>query len=45
MSQRVILLVGTIKGLFIFESDINRQEWQVPRPLAERLGSLQRVGR
>lgn len=33
MSQRVILMVGTIKGLFLFESDANRQEWQVRGPL------------
>jgi hypothetical protein len=33
MSQRVILLAGTIKGLFIFESDVNRQSWKVRGPL------------
>jgi hypothetical protein len=32
MSQRVIVLAGTNKGLFSFESDINRQEWQVRGP-------------
>lgn len=33
MSRRVILMAGTPKGLFLFESDANRQEWQVNGPL------------
>lgn len=33
MGQRVIVLAGTIKGLFLFESDMNRQEWEVRGPL------------
>src|SRR5688500_8553394 len=33
MSQRVILLVGTIKGLFIFESDAERKNWEKRGPL------------
>ena len=32
MSQRVFVLAGTIKGLFIFESDTDRQKWQVHGP-------------
>src|SRR5688572_29378132 len=32
MSQRVFVLAGTIKGLFIFESDSDRQKWQVRGP-------------
>ena len=33
MSQRVILMAGTNKGLFLFESDMDRQKWQVRGPL------------
>src|SRR3954471_5106975 len=32
MGQRVIVLAGTIKGLFVFESDIERRQWQVRGP-------------
>jgi len=32
MSQRVVLLAGTIKGLFVFESDLERRKWQVCGP-------------
>ena len=32
MSQRVILMAGTVKGLFLFESDMERKKWQVRGP-------------
>ena len=32
MSQRVIVMAGTNKGLFLFESDLARRQWQVRGP-------------
>ena len=35
MAQRVLLLVGTRKGAFIFEGDRERRDWQLRGPLCE----------
>jgi photosystem II stability/assembly factor-like uncharacterized protein len=35
MSNRVLLLVGTKKGAFIFESDDERRDWSLRGPLCE----------
>jgi len=32
VSQRVVLMVGTVKGGFVFESDEQRKEWKVRGP-------------
>lgn len=35
MSKRVLILIGTKKGLFIAESDGNREKWSLKGPLCE----------
>jgi hypothetical protein len=32
MRQKIVVLVGTVKGLFFFESDLNRREWKLGGP-------------
>jgi hypothetical protein len=36
VGERVLLLIGTKKGLFILESDRSRQEWHLKGPLCEQ---------
>ena len=35
MARRVVLLVGTRKGCFVFESDADRREWNMRGPFCE----------
>ena len=35
MARRVLLLVGTKKGAFLLESDLERRDWTVSEPLCE----------
>jgi hypothetical protein len=35
MSSRIVLLVGTRKGLFIVESDAERREWDMRGPFCD----------
>ena len=42
MSQRIALLVGTRKGLFVLDGDADRDEWHGPRPDVRRLADPRR---
>jgi hypothetical protein len=42
--MRVMLLVGTRKGLFLMDSDQDRQRWQIRGPLCESWPVFHAIG-